>query len=172
VPHNRPLCHLSGANGGRPAWAPAIVPDRPRGSIKSSTYVNPRFERFPPGILTLPSAATSQACFPAGPIRGGVVFKVRPKRAKSLVICGRGEGQMSGTSAPNLQGLRDFTSDSPGVTMASRRHPAHAVRAKVVRGRRKLMTIFQRGVCQLCLRTRSHPHRLQPPHMSSIAKRG
>jgi hypothetical protein len=91
--------------------------------------------------------------------------------SEELGDSGRGKGQTLEMSRPNLQGVRDFTGDSPGVTMASRRHPAHAVRVTLVRGRRKLMTIFQRGVCQLCLRTRNQFHRLQRL-LWCIAKRG
>ena len=34
------------------------------------------------------------------------------------------------------------------------------------------MTIFQRGVCQLCLRTRSHPHRRHIPPLAVHREKG
>ena len=46
-------------------------------------------------------------------------FKLRRKRAKSLVKCGRGAWTNVGRGSANLQGLRDFTGDSGSVRMAS-----------------------------------------------------
>ena len=112
--------------------------------------------------MTTQEIAFSRSAASPWSITGASDFKVWAAAANILVVTLAAAGPTWVDVLANLQLFRDFTHDCRGVRMTSPRHLAHVLRVTMVRSRRVLVTIFQRGVCLSCQWTRSQPLRLQP----------